>query len=217
MSRLYSANSLYKKMPKNSVVGKLHCRGEGHLAPTRDDYQRHFGVFGVRISRNILLAMLVLLSSFALAHEGFNTVLENASVNPYTVTVLEDTHLAGEQLQTSLMIQVANGREAAPSDTTVKLTLERSSRIIYENQVPYVGSSSSDGRSFYAYYFVTIPLQDLNSHDLRLELKGSLGTANTTLHFQPKLAPEFRATELIPSLLIIGIFHPRDNPHQKIS
>jgi hypothetical protein len=153
----------------------------------------------------VILTALITFSGVTFAHEGFNVVLENASVNPYTLTILEDTYLADEHLQTSLMFQVANGREAAPADTTVKLKLENSSGTLYENEVPYVGSSSSDGRSFYAYYFVTIPLNDLNSYELKLELSGSLGTAETIIHFQPKLAPEFRATELIPSLIILSI------------
>jgi hypothetical protein len=152
-----------------------------------------------------LIGLLTIFGSLALAHEGFNIVLENASVNPYTLTILEDTHVDSKQPQTSLMLQIANGREAAPADTTVKLRLENSSGTLYENEVPYVGSSSSDGRSFYAYYFVTIPLNDLNSYELKLELSGSLGTAETIIHFQPKLAPEFRATELIPSLIILSI------------
>jgi hypothetical protein len=155
-----------------------------------------------KVFQVLLVGMLV---SFALAHEGFNVVLEDVSVNPYTVTILEDTHITNEQLQTSLMIQVANGREAAPADTGVKLKLEQNNIIIYENEVPYVGSSSTDGRSFYAYYFVTVPLVDLNSYDMRLELSGSLDTAIKTVSFQPKFAPEFRATELIPSLLILSI------------
>lgn len=158
------------------------------------------------MSKVFQMLFFTILSGVVLAHEGFNTVLENASINPYTVTILEDTHLANEQPQSSLMIQVANGREAAPADTTMTLRLEQDSGIVYENEVPYVGSSSSDGRTFYAYYLVTIPLDNLNSYDMRLELNGSLGPATTIVNFQPKLAPEFRAIELIPSLLVISIF-----------
>jgi hypothetical protein len=233
MLRLYSFDFLNNKTPGDTVSGKLHCRGEKEplagrimplslysvsdneilppangsspLAPTKGNNQRCYGFINKGMSRNISVALLVLLSSLALAHEGFNIVLEDAIINPYNVTVLEDTHLANEQLQTSLMIQVAKGREAAPADTTVRLRLEHSSGVIYENEVPYVGSSSSDGRSFYAYYFVTVPLSDLNVYDMRLVLNGSLGTAATTMNFQPKLAPDFRATELIPSLLILSI------------
>jgi hypothetical protein len=153
----------------------------------------------------VVLSALIMFSGFTFAHEGFNRVLEDASVNPYTVRILGDTHLAGEQLQSRLMFQVSRGREAAPADTTIKLRLENSSGIVYENEVPYVGSSSSDGRSFYAYYFATVPLKNLESYEMRLELNGSLGQVSTSLNFQPKLAPAFRATELIPSLMILGL------------
>jgi hypothetical protein len=151
------------------------------------------------------LLLVLMLSSLAFAHEGFNRLLNDVAVNLYTITVLEDTHLANGQPHLSLMLQVANGREAAPSDTTVKLKLEHDGTIVYENEVPYVASSSSDGRTFYAYYVVTLPLTELGTHHMTLELNGPLGTATTTIAFQPKLAPDFRATELIPSLLILSI------------
>lgn len=148
---------------------------------------------------------LITFSSLAFAHQGFNVVLKEAVINPYTVTVLEDTHVADDQAQMNLMIQVAHGREAAPANTKVWLKLENSTTVLYDNEVKYVGSSSSDGRSFYAYYLVTIPVTEMGIHQAMLELDGSLGIAKTKFQFDVKLAPGFRVIELLPSLLVIGI------------
>jgi hypothetical protein len=157
------------------------------------------------MSKVLRLLIVLSFSSFALAHEGFNTVLNDVTVNPYIITVLEDTHVAENQAQMNVMIQVAHGRNAAPADTKVWLKLEHDSTLVYDSFVNYVGSSSYDGRTFYAYYLVTIPLAELGIHKAMLELDGSLGTAETNFQFDVKLAPSFRAVELIPSLLIISI------------
>jgi hypothetical protein len=156
--------------------------------------------------RNVqCLVFTVMLSGFALAHEGFTTVMNDVSVMPYTITVLEDTHLTDGQSQINLMIQVAHGREAAPADTTVWLKLEHGNTLVYDNEVKYVGPSSSDGRTFYAYYIVNIPIAELGMHQAQLTLGGSSGNAKTGFQFEAKATPEFRGVELIPSLFIISI------------
>jgi hypothetical protein len=208
MSNPYSVDVSYNAMPGNSVDDKLHRRGEGPLAPTKGNHQRRYGFVNKEIFQNsfkLFLIVLVMSSSLALAHEGFNFVLNDVVVNPYTVTVLEDTHVTENQTKMNVMIQVAHGREAAPADTKVRLKLEHENKIVYDNDVKYVGSSSSDGRTFYAYYVVTIPVSEMGMHQATLELDGSLGNAKTNFQFDVKLAPNFRAVELIPSLLIMGI------------
>lgn len=205
MFHSYSVDFLNNAIPENSVDDKSHCRGGQLSTPTKDDNQRRCRFINKSMLRNRLMGLLVLSSSLALAHEGFNTVLNDVLVNPYTVTVLEDTHVLENQPHLNMMIQLAHGRDAAPADTKVWLKLENSTTVIYDNEVKYVGSSSSDGRSFYAYYLVTIPVSEMGIHQAMLELDGSLGTAETHFQFDVKLAPDFRAVELIPSLLIMGI------------
>jgi hypothetical protein len=156
--------------------------------------------------RSVLRLLVVMMfSSLALAHEGFNLVLNDVPVAAYTLTVLEDTHVVEGKSQMNLMIQVAHGREAAPANTSVWLRLEHNNTLVYEANVDYVGSSSSDGRTFYAYYLVNIPITDMGTHQAHLKLDGPLGTAETNFQFEAKATPELRATELIPSLLIISI------------
>jgi hypothetical protein len=201
MLRLYSVDS-FNNMHGNSVNDKLHRRGEGPLAPTKDTSKRRYGFIN---KRNIFVMLLILSWGSALAHEGFNVVLKDVAVNTYTVTVLEDTHLVENQTQMNMMIQVAHGRDAAPANTKVFLKLENNTTIIYDNDVKYVASSSLDGRAFYAYYTVTIPLPQQGMYQARLELDGSLGNATRTFQFEAKATPDFRAVELIPSLLIISI------------
>jgi hypothetical protein len=158
------------------------------------------------MSKSLLsLVFIVMLSGFAIAHEGFTTVLNDVSVMPYTVTVLEDTHLTDGQSQINLMIQVSQEREAAPADTTVWLKLEHGNTLLYDSEVKYVGPSSSDGRTFYTYYIVNIPIVVMGIHQATLKLDGSLGTVETNFQFEAKATPQFRAVELIPSLFIISI------------
>jgi hypothetical protein len=151
------------------------------------------------------LLFVMLLSGFAFAHQGFNTVLNDVLVTPYTVTVLEDTHVVENRAQMNLMIQVAHRRDAVPADTKVLLRLEHDNTLLYDSKVKYVGSSSSDGRTFYAYYLVNIPIVKMGMHQAQLKLGGSLGSAETSFQFEAKATPQLRAAELIPSLLIIGI------------
>jgi hypothetical protein len=151
------------------------------------------------------LLLVIMCSSFAFAHEGFNTVLNDVPVAAYTLTVLEDTHVVEGKGQMNLMIQVAHGREAAPANTNVWLRLEHDSTLVYDSKVKYVGSSSSDGRTFYAYYSVNIPMAEMEIHQATLELTGSLGRAETSFQFEAKAIPELRAAKLIPSLLILSI------------
>lgn len=203
MSYSYSVNS--NKMIENSVDGKFHRRGGQLSAPTKGTNKRRYGFTNKGILRNIFMMLLVLSSSLVFAHEGFNVVLNDVVVNPYTVTVLEDTHLVDNQAQMNMMIQVAHGRGAAPADTKVFLKLENASTLVYDNEVKYVASSSSDGRTFYAYYIVTVPLAQQGLHQATLELDGTLGNATTNFQFEAKAAPDFRVVELIPSLVIISI------------
>jgi hypothetical protein len=205
MFHSYSVDVFHNELHRNSVHRKPHRRGVLQYAPTKGNNQRRYGFINGGTFRDMLMMLLVLSSSLALAHEGFNTVLNNFVVNPYRVTVLEDTHVVENQTQMNLMIQVAHGREAAPADTKVWLKLEHENKIVYENDVKYVGSSSSDGRTFYAYYLVTIPVSEMGMHQGMLELDGSLGTVITDFQFDVKLAPNFRAVELIPSLIVISI------------
>jgi hypothetical protein len=205
MSHLCSVDFLFDAMPGKSVDSKSHGRGVWPYAPTKGINKRRYGFINIGISRNMFVMLFVLSWGSALAHEGFNVVLKDATVNPYIVTVLEDTHLINNQPQTNLMIQVAHGREAAPADTKVFLKLEQDRKLIYNSEVEYVASSSSDGSTFYAYYILTIPLPQQGIHQARLELDGSLGNATTTFQFEAKAIPDFRAVELIPSLLIISI------------
>jgi hypothetical protein len=151
------------------------------------------------------LLLVIMCSSPAFAHEGFNTVLNDVSVKPYMLTVLEDTHIVENQGRMNLMIQVAHGREAAPADTNVWLRLEHDNTLEYNDLVKYVGSSSSDGRTFYAYYIVNIPMAEMGIYQAHLKLDGPLGTAKTSFQFEAKATPELRAVEFIPSLLIISI------------
>jgi hypothetical protein len=153
----------------------------------------------------VRLLVVMMFSGLALAHEGFTTVLNDVPVAAYRLTVLEDTHVVEGKGQMNLMIQVAHGREAAPADTNVRLRLGHENKIVYANEVNYVGSSSSDGRTFYAYYIVNTPIADMGLHQATLELDGSLGTAETNFQFEAKVTPQLRAVELIPSLLIISI------------
>jgi hypothetical protein len=208
MFHLYAVEGPDNEMLGNSVHDKLHRRGAQLCAPTKGNNHRRYGLLNKGIFRNsfeAFLVLLVLFSSLALAHEGFNVVLKDAVVNPYTVTVLEDTHMLGNQKQMNMMIQVAHGRDAAPADTKVSLKLENDNKLVYDNEVKYVGSSSSDGRTYYAYYLVTIPVTEMGMHQAMLELDGSLGSAKTDFRVDVKLTPNFRAVELIPSLLVISI------------
>ncbi len=208
MFHLYFVHCLYDDMPGNSVYHKSHRRDAQLCASMKGANKRRYRFVNKEIFQNsfkLFLIVLVMFSSLALAHEGFNTVLNDIVVNPYTITVLEDRHVAENQTQMNLMIQVAHGREAAPSDTKVLLKLENSTTVIYNNDVKYVGSSSSDGHTFYAYYIVNIPMAEMGMYQATLELDGSLGDAKTNFQFDVKLAPNFRAVELIPSLLVISI------------
>ncbi len=144
------------------------------------------------------------------AHSGFNTLAWREAWDAYTVSVLEDFHMAGAgQGNAQLFVQLSDGRETAPASTQVNAVIRYEGDALYEDTlyegaVPYLSESSADGETSYAGYLLAISLNQEGMYGLELTLSSPLGTVSRTyaIHTQQG-GPS--VLEVLPSVLILAI------------
>ena len=142
---------------------------------------------------------LALLLSFASAHNGFNTLAWGESLGAYTANVL--FHAADAE-HAQLFVQLSQGQQAAPATTRVKVKVRQRGALLYEGEVPFAGSGSADGRTFYRGYFLTLPLSEAGVYEIRLNVVGPLGVA-TARYFANNQRGNVSVLEYVPSLLLL--------------
>ena len=146
---------------------------------------------------------------FAHAHSGFNTLAWNETWGAYTVTVLEDFHTtsradSGRSGQAQLFVRLSEGEDAAPESTQVEVTIHYGDTPIYQSAVPYLSTNSEDGKTFYAGYLLTLPLEREGLYRLELSLEGPLGAASQ--HYAVRSQRDTPSwTEYLPSALLLLI------------
>ncbi len=160
----------------------------------------------MNVLRPLATTLLFILCGYAVyAHSGFNTLAWREAWDAYTVSVLEDFHVAGTgQGKVQLFVQLSNGGEAAPASTQVDAVIRYEGDTLYEGAVPYLSESSADGETSYAGYLLDIPLRQEGAYGLELTLSGPLGTVRRTyaVHTQQG-GPS--VLEVLPSVLILAI------------
>ena len=144
-------------------------------------------------------AVGLLLLSFAHAHNGFDTLAWRESLGGYTVSVL--FHAADAE-EAQLFVQLSEGQQAAPAATRVNAEIQVGDALVYEGEVPFAGSGSADGKTFYRGYLLTLPLGEAGVYEIDLNVAGPLGVA-TASYFARSQQGNVSALELLPSLLLL--------------
>lgn len=162
------------------------------------------------------------LLSLAHAHSGFNTLAWQDTWGDYTLTVLEDFHSGEGEAQ--LFVQLSNGDDAAPQATAVNAVIRLENETIYEGTIPLTLNGSSDGKTFYAGYLLTFPLEKNGVYQIAITASGPLGHA-TAKYVVRSRGESLSVLEYLPSLIILFIsvggaallFIPskrKDRPHE---
>lgn len=152
--------------------------------------------------RGSLLILIVCSGAFIHAHSGFRTLAWNETWGAYTVSVLEDFHIAS-QGNARLFVQLSDGREAAPESTRVDAVLQHKGNLLHRGEVPYLSESSVDGETSYAGYLLNVPLRQEGTYQLELTLSGPLGRVSRRYAVRTQRdAPG--ALEYLPSVLILA-------------
>ncbi len=144
-------------------------------------------------------AVGLLLLSFAHAHNGFDTLAWRESLGGYTVSVL--FHAADAE-EAQLFVQLSEGQQAAPEATRVDVKVRQRDALLYEGEVPFAGTGSADGRTFYRGYLLTLPLSEAGVYEIDLNVAGPLGAA-TASYFATSQQGGVSVLELLPSLLLL--------------
>ena len=155
--------------------------------------------------RPLTIALLVVCGYPVYAHSGFNTLAWREVWGAYTVSVLEDFHVASAgQGNARLFVQLSDGQEAAPESTQVDAVIRYEGDTLYKGAAPYLSESSADGVTAYAGYLLNVPLNQEGVYELELTLSGPLGTVSRSYAVRTQQdAPG--VLEYLPSLLILTI------------
>ena len=146
-------------------------------------------------------AVGLLLLSFAHAHNGFDTLAWREPLGGYTVNVL--FHAADAE-EAQLFVQLSQGQQAAPEATGVTVEVRQRDALLFEGEIPLVGSGSADGRTYYRGYLLTLPLGEAGMYEIDLNVSGPLGAA-TASYFAGSQQGGVSVLELLPSLLLLLI------------
>ncbi len=150
-----------------------------------------------------ILPLLLLVTSFALAHSGYKLVIKDGQWATYTLTLLEDTHLQEGKLQLRLFLKLKQNTASTMLAPELTLRLEQNGEVITEPLL-YLGLNSDEGKQFYDAYFLDLPLSHVG--DYQAELSSSAFAEPYS--FALKVVPQarFSLKELLPSLFILFIF-----------
>ena len=134
-------------------------------------------------SRRIALAVGLVLSlltpSGAYAHEGFQVRLEDADVDGYTLTVLDDIHQSGSGV---IVLFVEIDGEPAPEDTTVSVMLQPLGQDSFDlTRAEYSGSTFYLERQRAMYIAVPLIFEVADHYQMQVFLSGVAGQTEIML------------------------------------
>ncbi len=147
----------------------------------------------------IIGCVIGLLLFFAYAHNGFDTLAWKQGLGAYTANVL--FHAADAE-RAQLFVQLSEDQQAAPEATQVRAEVRQRDVLVYEGEVPFAGSGSADGRTFYRGYLLTLPLSEAGMYEINLNVSGPLGVA-TASYFASNQRGRVSALEILPSLILL--------------
>ena len=146
----------------------------------------------------ILLAFL----PFTFAHTGFNQLSWQEPLGPYSMSVLEDFHVAEQSAK--VFVQLSQGNEAAPGGSSVHAEISYEDSLIYEGEADFL-MNGRDNNGAYAAFLVDAKISEGGLYKLELFVKGPLGDVSQMYFVQAKNESRVSLLEYLPSVLILLI------------
>lgn len=151
-----------------------------------------------------VLLVAILFLNLGFAHSGYNQVFKDKTLGDYQISVFEDTHLQDGQPQLSLFMQVTKNGQAPQEDLKLELALSQNETVI-RKEAQALGIASNDGRVIYNAYLLESILPALGHYDVQLDIQAATEVQSYTFWLNAEPQRQARASEFIPSLIIISI------------